>query len=141
MPIRMKRREPGTPEQAWCGEWYDCPVRGCGRTVLVPSDGLRAQLEAMRGEAAPDRIEARRQPEPDDPASRIDAWHDRHEMLRDHAGGAAAEPMTAEQREWCRAELRRLDRYCEPQPGPGAGDPELARSVLRHWSLYARDKL
>ena len=35
-------RERMTKEQAWCGEWYDCPHRDY--SVLVPSAELQAQL-------------------------------------------------------------------------------------------------
>jgi hypothetical protein len=42
-----------TPEQRWCGTWYDCPGyqyggHRCGRTVLVPSAELQTQLGTER---------------------------------------------------------------------------------------------
>ena len=43
----MVRREPGTPEQAWCGAWWDCAAGPAGATCtssyLEPSDALREQ--------------------------------------------------------------------------------------------------
>lgn len=35
-----------TPEQKFCGAWYDCPA--CTSTVLFQSPELRAQLDEMR---------------------------------------------------------------------------------------------
>lgn len=35
-----------TPEQKFCGVWYDCPA--CTQSVLVESHELRAQLAEMR---------------------------------------------------------------------------------------------
>jgi hypothetical protein len=34
-----------TPEQRWCGTWYDCPV--CHYSVLVLSAELQAQYDAL----------------------------------------------------------------------------------------------
>lgn len=49
----MMPRTPGTTEQAWCGEWYDCPTpvgnRLCLDSVLIPSEALRAQTREMPG--------------------------------------------------------------------------------------------
>lgn len=33
----------GTPEQAWCGAWYDCADPRCSSSVLFPSPELRAE--------------------------------------------------------------------------------------------------
>lgn len=38
-------RKPSTPEQAWCGEWFDHPDGRCSQrlsSVLIPSDELLA---------------------------------------------------------------------------------------------------
>ena len=44
----MERREPGTPEQKFCGTWFRCTDPRCQYTVLIPSEGLKAQLEGQR---------------------------------------------------------------------------------------------
>lgn len=33
-----------TPEQRWCGLWYDCPSEGCGNSYLDESPELAAFL-------------------------------------------------------------------------------------------------
>jgi hypothetical protein len=51
-------REQMSPEQAWCGEWWDCRNRAlgsvghCGVTVCVPSPALVAQLAEQRALSA-----------------------------------------------------------------------------------------
>jgi len=44
--IQMIARPPKTPEQRFCGAWYECPR--CSETVLFVSSELRAQLEERR---------------------------------------------------------------------------------------------
>lgn len=34
-----------TKEQRWCGVWYDCAAFRCGRSALIPSAELQAQLK------------------------------------------------------------------------------------------------
>lgn len=46
----MTAREPGTPEQAWCGQWFRCDEPGtprCLTTALIPSAGLIRQEETL----------------------------------------------------------------------------------------------
>lgn len=50
----MVRREPGTPEQAWCGTWYECPKAKAPHTekhltVLIPSQPLVERYAAAGG--------------------------------------------------------------------------------------------
>ncbi len=33
----MQVRKPGTPEQAWCGTWYECKDPRCMTAALIPS--------------------------------------------------------------------------------------------------------
>lgn len=47
----MGLRDPATPEQAFCGTWYDCARAGCTASVLLPSPELAA-LYAARGRPA-----------------------------------------------------------------------------------------
>src|SRR5438045_2293427 len=42
-PLELRPTDRQTPEQRWCGTWYDCPHRD--RTVLVPSVELCRQLD------------------------------------------------------------------------------------------------
>lgn len=42
----MEPRKPGTPEQAFCGEWVSCTR--CHSSSLSPSRALLAQLAAMQ---------------------------------------------------------------------------------------------
>ncbi|AVH59992.1 MULTISPECIES: hypothetical protein [Streptomyces] len=44
----MEQRQPETPEQRWCGTWYQCTSFRCGSAALLPSLELRAQLAAQR---------------------------------------------------------------------------------------------
>jgi hypothetical protein len=46
----MILRPGGTPEQRWCGTWYECaPVQsGCRSAVLYPSPELTDALEVQR---------------------------------------------------------------------------------------------
>jgi hypothetical protein len=37
-----------TPEQAWCGTWFDCDRPGCWSSILHQSDELQAQLAEQR---------------------------------------------------------------------------------------------
>lgn len=52
---QMVLRDPKTytPEQAWCGIWYDCPPgppgSSCKSSTLLPSAALAAQYEKARG--------------------------------------------------------------------------------------------
>lgn len=39
----LMEQAPGTPEQAWCGRWFQCPA-GCGYTVLIPSAELELKF-------------------------------------------------------------------------------------------------
>lgn len=41
----MLRRPAGTPEQQWCGEWWQC--QHCTNTVLVPSKELEEFNDAQ----------------------------------------------------------------------------------------------
>lgn len=56
-----------TPEQAFCGAWWDCTY--CRSAVLFPSQDLTAQLNEMRGKLA---VQAARQ----DPSIKagFEAW-------------------------------------------------------------------
>lgn len=146
--IRMRPREDPSPEQAWCGAWYDCPVRNCHSSVLVPSAALLAQLRG-RSDVPP-----RWAPLPDPPelptcgkgpvCLRCGCGPG-EKALRAWANGAnppsLPPPMTEAQRGWCLAELRRLQRYDPGEADPEATDGELARRVLIGWQAYARDKL
>jgi hypothetical protein len=49
----LRPLERQTPEQQWCGTWYDCPSPGCSFSRLEPSAALLAQLAEMRTTAAP----------------------------------------------------------------------------------------
>jgi hypothetical protein len=40
-----------TKEQRWCGVWYDCAAFRCGRSALIPSAELRAQLKEQSNPA------------------------------------------------------------------------------------------
>lgn len=40
-PLGLRPKERQTPEQLWCGEWWDCEK--CHYSVLVPSDELLKQ--------------------------------------------------------------------------------------------------
>ncbi len=44
----MAYRPAGTPEQAFCGTWYDCHHPGCTCSVLIPSREL-AEMYAKAG--------------------------------------------------------------------------------------------
>ena len=37
----MVYREPGTPEQEFCGTWYDCGYERCAISTLIPSESIR----------------------------------------------------------------------------------------------------
>jgi hypothetical protein len=43
--LRPKQQQ--TPEQLWCGEWYDCPEDGRHHIVLERSPELVAQLNGQ----------------------------------------------------------------------------------------------
>lgn len=58
--------------------------------------------------------------------------------LRHIAAGNTAEPMTAEQREWCKREIVSVEGYAE-KDAEGA-DADVARTVLHAWVDYCRDK-
>lgn len=47
---QMLLREPGTPEQAWCGVWYWCPL--CKSGELFPSPELIAHNTKSLARAA-----------------------------------------------------------------------------------------
>ncbi|WBB94110.1 hypothetical protein [Verrucosispora sp. WMMC514] len=49
MALRPLDRQ--TPEQRWCGVWYDCTDPWCRTATLLPSPELRRQL-AEQAEAA-----------------------------------------------------------------------------------------
>lgn len=38
-PMLLRPVASQTPEQRWCGVWFDCSA--CGNSVLVPSQALR----------------------------------------------------------------------------------------------------
>lgn len=38
---KMEYRPGGTPEQRYCGAWYDCTAPGCSCSVLIPSKEIR----------------------------------------------------------------------------------------------------
>jgi hypothetical protein len=40
-------REGRTPEQKWCGVWYDCPEPGCHFSELLPSKEIIALYVKM----------------------------------------------------------------------------------------------
>ena len=42
----LVERKPGTVEQAWCGQWFDCTR--CASSVLLPSSALQTSLDEMR---------------------------------------------------------------------------------------------
>jgi hypothetical protein len=47
--IQMVPRAPGgTPEQKWCGQWFDCPEGRCLNTGLINSPELEASLAEQR---------------------------------------------------------------------------------------------
>ena len=41
----MDPRKPGTPEQAFQGDWFQCPV--CTSSILVPSEKFKAWLAPL----------------------------------------------------------------------------------------------
>lgn len=47
-------------------------------------------------------------------------------------------PMTPDERAWCKQEITSVDGYTEKDAE--GDDPEVARTVLRAWSDYCRDK-
>jgi hypothetical protein len=44
----MELRPNYTPEQAFCGTWYQCTGQRCLNSVLMPSPGLLTQLDQQR---------------------------------------------------------------------------------------------
>ena len=40
-----------TPEQEWCGAWYDCQEPGCTCSVLINSKELMDFLDSLEGGA------------------------------------------------------------------------------------------
>jgi hypothetical protein len=48
------REHPGTPEQVWCGDWWDCTHPGCRASALDPSPALRDHLATQA--AATDQL-------------------------------------------------------------------------------------
>ena len=44
-PAQVERKSL-TPEQAWCGAWFDCTR--CASSVLLPSSALQTSLDEMR---------------------------------------------------------------------------------------------
>lgn len=41
-----------TPEQKWCGTWYDCTEPRCGWSGLEPSAELAKDLAKQKGKTA-----------------------------------------------------------------------------------------
>jgi hypothetical protein len=56
LPMEERPASRMTPEQAWCGTWYDHPRSTlCGQgwsSVLIPSPALQAQLAEQRAAVA-----------------------------------------------------------------------------------------
>lgn len=50
--IPMVPRAPGTPEQKWCGQWFQCPDGRCTNSALIPSPDLEASLAEQRRRAS-----------------------------------------------------------------------------------------
>ena len=46
---QMILRAARTKEQSFCGTWYDCPVCGCGCSILLPSQELNIFLAKFKG--------------------------------------------------------------------------------------------
>lgn len=59
--------------------------------------------------------------------------------LRGWIAGRSTQPMTAAQREYCFAEIERVEGYTRAEY-EGADDALLARGVLDAWTDYCRDK-
>ena len=54
----VRRPQAGqTPEQRFCGDWWDCRNPGCTSAVLVPSPELIAWLDARRDPSKPKQPE------------------------------------------------------------------------------------
>ena len=60
-PMERRPRRGQTPEQRYCGDWWDCRNPGCTSAVLVPSPELiawLAWLDARRDKSKPKQPEA-----------------------------------------------------------------------------------
>ena len=56
-PTVRRPRRGQTPEQRYCGDWWDCRNPGCTSAVLVPSPELIAWLDARRDPSKPKQPE------------------------------------------------------------------------------------
>ena len=48
----MVLQTPGTPEQKWCGDRYNCGEPRCHTSTLIPSPELEASLAEQRKRSA-----------------------------------------------------------------------------------------
>ena len=63
---------------------------------------------------------------------------DLERALRAYTAGYPMPPMTPEQREWCLAEVDRVEGYSR-EDYLTATDEQLARAVLLSWASYCQD--
>jgi hypothetical protein len=56
LPMTLRPVANQTPEQRWCGEWYDCADPRCRSSLLIPSEELNAHLATQcAANASPER--------------------------------------------------------------------------------------
>lgn len=55
---QLEYRPGRTPEQRFCGTWYDCPYPGCAHSVLFPSEELQEIYRAAYRKKATERVGA-----------------------------------------------------------------------------------
>ena len=71
-PLELRPTAHQTPEQLWCGIWFDCPHRDY--FVLQPSAALLAQLDEQFQETRRDYLKLKRKREKEKFLSHVAPW-------------------------------------------------------------------